>query len=77
MTEEFKRQFDYNVKVMKAASLAAALGWEEGYNGNLMQENLDYILKLRRLIRKLVGDKWPEVVQRAYDENYNEGYWET
>jgi len=77
MTEEFKRQFDYNVKVMKAASFAAALGWEEGYYGNLMQDNPSYELKLRKLIHKLVGDKWPEAVQRAYDENYHEGYMES
>lgn len=77
MTEQFKRQFDYNVKVMKAAALAAALGWEEGYYGNLMQDNPQYESELRNLIHKLVGDKWPEVVQRAYDESYHEGYMES
>lgn len=77
MTEQFKRQFDYNVKVMKAATLAKILGWEEGYYGNLMQDNPQYELRLRNLIHKLVGDKWPEVVQRAYDESYHEGYMES
>ena len=74
MTEEFKRQFDYNIIVMKAASYAADLGYEEGYYGNLMYEKPDYILRLRIAIFKLVGNKWPEVVQRAYDENYHQGY---
>ena len=36
MTKEFKRQFDYNVRVMEAVSLAATLGYVEGYYGNLM-----------------------------------------
>ena len=74
MTEEFKRQFDYNVRVVKAAWLAAELGYEEGYYGNLMCENTDYISRLRAAIRRLVGNKWPEIVQKAYDENYHQGY---
>ena len=77
MTEQFKRQFDYNVKVMKAVALARILGWEEGYYGNLMQDNPQYELKLRNSIHKLVGDKWPEAVQKAYDESYHEGYMES
>jgi hypothetical protein len=74
MTEEFKRQFDYNVKVMEAASLAATLGYEEGYYGNLMCENVDYCNRLRAAIRKLVGNEWPERVKKAYSEHYDEGY---
>jgi hypothetical protein len=54
MTEQFKRQFDYNVKVMKAVTLARILGWEEGYYGNLMQDNPQYELRLIKLIHKLV-----------------------
>ena len=74
MTEEFKRQFDYNVRVVKAAWLASELGYEEGYYGNLMCENGDYIFRLRTATHKLVGNNWPEIVQRAYTENYNQGY---
>ena len=74
MTKEFKRQYDYNVKVMKAVRLAATLGYEEGYYGNLMYENVDYCNRLRAAIRKLVGSKWPEVVMREYSESYHEGY---
>ena len=74
MTEEFKRQFDYNVRVMEAVVLAASLGYEEGYYGNLMCENVDYCNRLRAAIRKLVGNEWPERVKKAYSENYNEGY---
>ena len=74
MTKEFKRQYDYNVKVMKAVRLAATLGYEEGYYGNLMCENVDYCNRLRAAIRKLVGSKWPEVVMREYSESYHEGY---
>ncbi len=74
MTQEFKRQFDYNVKVMKAAWLAASLGYEEGYYGNLMCEDVDYCNRLRAEIRKLVGNEWPERVKKAYSENFHEGY---
>lgn len=74
MTKEFIRQFDYNVRVMKAASLAASLGYEEGYYGNLGCENVDYCERLRRKIHNLVGDKWPEVVTKAYSEEFHEGY---
>jgi hypothetical protein len=74
MTEEFKRQFDYNVRVMEAANLAAILGYEEGYYGNLMCENVDYCNRLRVAIKRLVGNEWPERVQTAYSENYHEGY---
>jgi hypothetical protein len=74
MTEEFKKQFDYNVKVMKAACLATTLGYEEGYYGNLGCENIDYCNRLRAAIRKLVGNELPERVKKAYSENYNEGY---
>ena len=74
MTEEFKRQYDYNVKVMKAADYARTLGYEEGYYGNLGCENVSYTYRLRKAIRSLVGDKWPEVVMREYSESYHEGY---
>ena len=74
MTEEFKRQFDYNLKVLEAASYAADLGYEEGYYGNLGCENVDYCNRLRAAIRKLVGNEWPERVKIAYSKNYNEGY---
>lgn len=74
MTNTFKKQFDYNLRVMEAADLAAALGYEEGYYGNLGCENVEYIERLRSKIYNLVGNKWPEVVQKAYDRNYHEGY---
>lgn len=80
MTEEFKRQYDYNVKVMKAADYARALGYEEGYYGNLGSfgcENTDYTYRLRKAIKSLVGDKWPEVVMREYSESYHEGFMDT
>lgn len=34
-------------------------------------------IKEKKLIHKLIGDKWPEVVQKAYDESYHEGYLES
>lgn len=74
MTERFKKEFDYNERVMEAACLAASLGYEEGYYGNLMCENVDYCNRLRAAIRRLVGNEWPERVQKAYSENYHEGY---
>lgn len=74
MTEEFKRQYDYNVKVMRAADYARILGYEEGYYGNLGCENIGYTYRLRKAIKSLVGDKWPEVVMREYSESYHEGY---
>ena len=74
MTERFKKEFDYNERVMEAACLAASLGYEEGYYGNLMCENVDYCNRLRAKIKKLVGDKWPEVVMKAYSESFHEGY---
>ena len=74
MTREFKRQFDYNVRVKEAANLAALLGYEEGYYGNLMCENVDYCNRLRVAIRRLVGNEWPERVKKAYSENYHDGY---
>ena len=74
MTEEFKRQFDYNEKVCEASSLAMALGYEEGYYGNLMCENVDYCIRLRKAIRKLVDDKWPDLVLKRYSDAYHEGY---
>ena len=74
MTEEFKRQFDYNVRVMEAACLAATLGYEEGYYGNLGCENVDYCNRLRAAIIKLVGNEWPERVKLAYSREFHEGY---
>jgi hypothetical protein len=56
MTERFKKEFDYNERVMEAACLAASLGYEEGYYGNLMCENVDYCNRLRAAIRRLVGN---------------------
>ncbi len=77
MTKEFKRQFDYNARVMKAAGLAGSLGYEEGYYGNLNCENIDYCNRLRAKIKSLVGDEWPESVMKAYSDSFNEGWFES
>lgn len=74
MTKEFKKQFDYNEKVVKAAGLAEALGYEEGYYGNLGCEDVDYCNRLRAKIKSLVGDEWPESVMKAYSDSFHEGY---
>ena len=74
MTERFKKQFDYNEKVVKAAGLAEALGYEEGYYGNLGCEDYKYCQKLRAEIKGLVGNEWPELVMKRYSDAFHEGY---
>jgi len=74
MTEEFKKLFDQCEAIEKAKSLAAGLGYLQGYYGNLDYNITDCEEEYIHRINTLVGKDWPEEVKKVHEESYHEGY---